>query len=83
MERKPRRVEIPMYPDVGCEVSPSCLRCPLPHCRHDKRAGIRSLTRERRDAQMASAIQTEDLTVPQVARRFGVSERTVFRALKG
>jgi hypothetical protein len=31
---KPQRIEV--IPDKGCEVSPSCLRCPLPQCVYDE-----------------------------------------------
>ena len=24
------------YRDEGCEVSPSCLKCPLPQCKYDE-----------------------------------------------
>ena len=28
--------EIPVQPDRGCELSRSCLRCPLPICKYDQ-----------------------------------------------
>ena len=60
-------------PDLGI---PACLECPLPTCRYDlppKRAG--ALMRE----QAAREIAAEGLTAAEVARRIGVSRRTVFR----
>ncbi|MCS7206788.1 MAG: helix-turn-helix domain-containing protein [Dehalococcoidia bacterium] len=72
------------YRDEGCEVSPACLQCPLPQCKYDDPEGYRrwlAQQREARDRQIWEVRQREGLTVPQLAQRFGVSQRTVFRAL--
>lgn len=70
------------YQDDGCDVSSSCLRCPLPQCKYDVPNGERRERRDRRDAEIAAARRRERLSVPELARRFGVSDRTVFRALQ-
>lgn len=70
------------YQDTGCEVSPSCLRCPLPRCKHDDPHGVRQQRQQARDLERARIIQAEGLTAAQAAERFGVAERTVFRILE-
>lgn len=70
------------YRDDGCEVSPSCLRCPLPLCKYDDPNRERREERDRRDEEIADARERERLTAPELARRFGVSQRTVFRAIQ-
>ena len=69
------------YRDDGCEVSPSCLRCPLPQCKHDAPGWYLRERRAQRDRTICRLRSREGLTVSQLARRFRVSKRTVFRAL--
>jgi len=63
------------YPDTGCEIAPSCLRCPLPQCKYDLPA--QSQRRYIRDYQV---VLIEGLTVGATASLLGVSKRTIFRA---
>ncbi len=70
------------YRDDGCEVSPSCLNCPLPKCKYDDPGWYQRERRRQREQQVLQIMARESLTVPEVARRFGVSQRTVFRILK-
>ena len=70
------------YRDDGCEVSPSCLRCPLPVCKYDDPGRERREERNRRDEEILGARERERLSATELARRFGVSERTVFRAVQ-
>ena len=47
--RKIRREALPEYAnyqDTGCDLAPSCLRCPFVRCRHDYPDGIRGMLRE-------------------------------------
>ena len=75
------------YRDDGClEVSGSCLRCPLPRCKYDSDAsGNRTwLQRERRAQRDSRVIQVrcqEGVTIPELAQRFDISQRTVHRIL--
>ncbi|MCS7276923.1 MAG: helix-turn-helix domain-containing protein [Dehalococcoidia bacterium] len=69
------------YRDTGCDIHPSCLSCPLPRCRYDEPGGIRALLGARRDRQIV-ALRRQGLTIEELSRRFGVSRRTVFRALE-
>ena len=71
------------YRDNGCAVSRSCLRCPLPQCKYDDpNLKRRREARDRRDVEILALRRRKRLTVKEVARRFGVSERTVFRAVQ-
>ena len=85
--REPRRLLVDTLPehytykDDGCEVSPSCLRCPLPQCKHDAPGWYLRERRAQRDRTMSRLRSREGLSVTQLADRFGVSKRTVFRAL--
>jgi hypothetical protein len=70
------------YSDTGCEVSMSCLECPLPQCKFDDPAWYQAYKRQGRDMEVVWAYKEERLSVFQVARRFGVSPRTVHRAIR-
>ena len=74
--------ELMHYADTGCEVASSCLHCPLPQCKYDDPAWYQAYRRQGRDAELLAAHKDEGLSVFQVAERFGVSPRTVHRALK-
>jgi transposase-like protein len=68
------------YVDTGCEVHPTCLDCPLVRCRYDEPGGVRSLLSADRDRGILM-LQAQGLTIESIARRYGVSRRTVFRVL--
>lgn len=70
------------YHDTGCEVSPSCLRCPLPQCKFDDPVWYQRYRRTGRDQQVLNAFEHGGLTVFDLARRFEVSTRTIHRALR-
>ena len=70
------------YRDDGCDISPSCLNCPLPHCKYDEPGWLQRETRQRRDQEVMMARIMEGKTVPQLARIFGLSERTIHRIIK-
>ena len=88
MERKTRDLRLDILPEIypyrddGCEVSASCLRCPLPQCKYDEPGWLQRQARARRDQEIRDARCREQLTVPELARRFNVSERTVFRVMR-
>ena len=70
------------YRDDGCEVSISCLVCPLPICKFDDPGWLQRARRQSRDEAMISARRAESLSVAEIADRFEVSTRTVHRVLK-
>lgn len=69
------------YEDTGCEVSPSCLNCPLPQCKYDDPLWFQQYRRMARDLKMLTTMRLEDLTVEQAAERFSVTVRTIFRVM--
>jgi hypothetical protein len=70
------------YQDVGCEFASSCLNCPLPLCVYDEPGGKRRLLKRQRAQEMARLFTTEGKGQKELAEIFGVSQRTVQRALK-
>ena len=70
------------YQDEGCEFAESCLNCPLPVCIHEEPGGKRRLLKRRRAREMARLFTDEGKGVKELAQIYGVSERTVQRALK-
>lgn len=83
IERRVRRDGLPehtTYADTGCSVNPSCLSCPLVRCRYDEPGGARKLLGDERDKDIVQA-QRDGRTIDAIARSYGVSRRTVFRAL--
>ena len=67
------------YEDTGCEVSPSCLTCPLPQCKYDDPVWFQRHRRLARDLKVWSTMQFERLTADEAAQRFSVTVRTIFR----
>lgn len=85
-ERKYARVrsdslpEQTRYRDDGCEVSPSCLDCPLPRCRYEEPGGLRGMINGYRDRQIVES-RLNGEPVETLAERHGLSRRTIFRIL--
>ncbi|PKN78338.1 MAG: hypothetical protein CVU47_12430, partial [Chloroflexi bacterium HGW-Chloroflexi-9] len=69
------------YRDRGCEVSPTCLGCPLARCRYATPGGVRTARNSRRNSAIKVALMDEGLTVDELAARFKVSRRTIFRVV--
>ena len=70
------------YKDEGCEVSPSCLTCLLPQCRHDDPIWFQQYRRVARDFRIWKTIQSESLTANKAAERFSVTVRTISRIIQ-
>lgn len=68
--------DIAVYPDNGCELQSSCLRCELPVCKEDDASTGRRL----RDAQIVR-LRSEGNTIEWLARRFDLSNRGIRRIL--
>ncbi len=81
--RRVRRDALPEeihYRDDGCDIHPHCLTCPLPRCRYDEPGGARALLNSYRDQQI-TGLRRDGVPVDQIAERFCLSRRTVFRVL--
>jgi len=70
------------YRDEGCELAVSCLNCPFPTCINEEPGGRRRWLKGLRAREMARLYLAEGKGVRELAAMFGVSERTVQRALK-
>ena len=88
--RRPREDALPealitegRYRDEGCDLFTSCLTCPLPRCRYDVPGGARTLLNRVRDEEIRQLRLELGLPVDEIARRYRVSRRTVFRVLHG
>ena len=68
--------------DEGCEVFRSCLNCPLPRCIEEELRGQHRLRMAERNRRMAE-LRKSGRSVGEIADLFGVSKRTVERALRG
>jgi hypothetical protein len=81
--RRVRRDALPeeiQYRDDGCDIHSQCLTCPLPRCRYDEPGGVRAMLNGYRDQQIA-ALRRDGAPVDQIAERYSLSRRTVFRIL--
>ncbi|MQF87316.1 MAG: sigma-70 family RNA polymerase sigma factor [SAR202 cluster bacterium] len=70
------------YMDTGCEASLSCLSCPLPRCKYDDPTWYQAYKRRDRDLELLTMYKCHNLTTGEIASRFGLSQRTVHRAVK-
>lgn len=72
--------EYTRYRDDGCDISESCFDCPLPRCRYEEPGGLRALLNESRDREIIQ-LRLKGMPVEDLADRFGISRRTVFRVI--
>lgn len=70
------------YRDEGCELADSCLSCPFPACIYDQPGGRQRWLKKQRDREMVRLFSTEGKGIKELVLMFGVSQRTVQRALK-
>ena len=70
------------YRDEGCELADSCLNCPLSECIYDQSGGKQRWIKRQRDREIVRLFSTEGKGVKELALIFGLSQRTVQRALK-
>ncbi len=71
------------YQDEGCEFANSCLNCPFSQCIYDQPRGRQRWLKRQRDKEIVRLFITEGKGVKELALMFGISQRTVQRALKG
>ena len=70
------------YKDEGCEMADSCLNCPFPRCIYDEPGGRQHWRKRLRDSEIDRMLGSEGKGVKELASVFGVSQRTIQRALK-
>jgi hypothetical protein len=70
------------YQDEGCELAKSCLKCPFPGCIYDMHRGKQQLLKSLRSREILDQYRKEGKKVTELAKNFGISQRTVQRVLK-
>ncbi len=71
-----------VYRDTGCELAPSCLRCPYEVCQHDVPGGAAALRRRERWRALRAEVEA-GVPVEVVCVQYGVSHKTVQRVKTG
>jgi hypothetical protein len=75
------RPEYCRYRDEGCDYADSCLTCPFEKCLYDEPRGRQHWLKSLRNREI-SRLFSGGWEVTELALLFGVSERTIQRALK-
>jgi AraC-like DNA-binding protein len=70
------------YRDEGCEFADSCLNCPFPQCIYDEPRGKQRWLKGLRNREIAGLFSSRGWGVKELASLFGLSQRTIQRALK-
>ncbi len=73
--------ELCRYRDEGCEYAESCLACPFPQCIYDTPGGRQRWLKDLRNKEIRKLYQSGQ-KIHELAPIFGVSPRTIQRALK-
>jgi hypothetical protein len=69
------------YRDEGCEYAKACLDCPFPQCLYDEPRGRQHWMKQTRDKEIKRLFD-QGKKVKELAIIFGVSQRTIQRALR-
>jgi hypothetical protein len=69
------------YRDDGCDLAASCLSCPFPQCIYEQPGGKQRWLKTVRNREIIRLFTREGKGVKELALMFGVSTRTVQRAL--
>jgi len=75
-------IEYVNWKDGGCDLHPACLECPLPKCIEEEPRG-RQRRRLKCRAEAMKEMRGQGRSGREIAGAFGVSTRTVQRALQG
>ncbi len=70
------------YRDEGCEYAKACLECPFPQCLYDEPRGRQRWMKHTRNKEIKRLFNSGK-KVKELAILFGLSQRTIQRALKG
>ena len=68
--------------DEGCDLAGSCLNCPFPLCVYEQPGGKQRWLKKVRDRELNRLFAGEGKEVKELALMFGISQRTVQRALR-
>jgi len=70
------------YRDKGCEFADACLNCPFPQCLYDEPRGKQRWLKRLRNREISKLFSGGSWGVKELASLFGLSQRTIQRALK-
>lgn len=70
------------YRDEGCEFADACLNCPFPQCLYDEPRGKQRWLKRLRNKEISRLFGGGGWGVKELASLFGLSQRTIQRALK-
>ncbi len=70
------------YQDDGCEFADSCLNCPFPECIYAQPGGRQQWLQNLRDKEVLQLHTNPGKGIKELAKMFGVSQRTIQRILK-
>ena len=70
---------IPRQEPNGCDMSDSCLECPLPRCKHEDPLGYRKTKLQERDHAYIEVINPDNLSTKEAAEKLGINRRMVLR----
>ncbi len=69
------------YRDEGCDLAASCLNCPFPQCIYEQPGGRQHWLKMIRNREIIRQFTKEGKDIKELALMFGISTRTVQRAL--
>ena len=69
------------YRDEGCDLAASCLSCPYPQCIYEQPGGRQRWMKTTRNREIVRQFTKEGKGIKELASTFGISTRTVQRAL--
>ena len=69
------------YKDDGCDVSSTCLDCPLPLCKYDDPGWLQRESRRTRDDEIFR-LRQKGVPVAEISQQFEISTRTVHRIVQ-
>jgi hypothetical protein len=81
-DEKDLRPEFCHYRDQGCEYAESCLACPFLQCLYDEPRGRQRWLKDLRNKEI-KRLFSGGWKISELAPLFGVSPRTIQRALSG
>jgi hypothetical protein len=68
------------YRDTGCELAPSCLRCPLRRCQYDEPSP--EVAVHARDREIVTLRRRHRVPIDMLAGTYGLTRRSIFRILR-
>ncbi len=68
------------YRDTGCDLAPSCLRCPMRRCQYDEPSP--DVAVHARDREIVMLRRRHRVPIDMLAGTYGLTRRSIFRILR-